>query len=217
MGSHEPENTAVMSDEKQRVITVLDGQSIEQIKAKLKKDSEVHWYALRVTAQHERKLVDKLKEKDFVAFVPTRQEKHRWSDRMKIVEQVLTPQIVFVRNSMSNKNGVFVSHDVKSYVYAPGDNKPSMIPDAKMDDFIRLIDANFDFKLTLPFVGDTVMILEGPLKGLVGDLVKIDGDQQLVVRLNDAFGASVKVDALAIQKVPKGTVSIPSEHVPDRV
>lgn len=189
----------------------------EEILARMKKEREVHWYGLRVSSQHERKLAELLKSKEIEAFVPVRQEKHRWSDRIKKVDQVLTPQIIFVRNSMANKNAVFVTRDVKSYVYAPGENKPSPIPDAKMEDFIRLIDANYDFKMTLPLLGDDVMVLEGPLKGLVGQLVKIDGDQQLIIKLNDAFGAAVKVDPLSVNKVPKGTASVPPEQVPSRV
>lgn len=189
----------------------------EELLERRRKAREVHWYALRVSAQHERKLVEQLKEKDFEAFVPVRQEKHRWSDRMKMVEQVLTPQIIFVRTCMEKKNDVFVSRDIKSFVYAPGDNKPSPIPDVKMADFIRLIDANYNFKMTLPLVGDDVMVLDGPLRGLVGNLVKIDGENQLIIHLNEAFGAQITIDPLSVSKVPKGTMSVPAEQVPNRV
>lgn len=212
MAGNEPKNHRIMPKEIKPIMPTA-----EEIFARMKKEREVHWYGLRVSSQHERKLVELLKSKGIEAFVPVRQEKHRWSDRMKKVDQVLTPQIIFVRNSMANKNDVFVSHDVKSYVYAPGENKPSPIPDAKMEDFIRLVDANYDFKMTLPLLGDDVMVLDGPLKGLVGQLVKIDGDQQLIIKLNDAFGAAVKVDPLSVNKVPKGTASVPPEQVPSRV
>lgn len=188
--------------------------------AKLKKDSEIHWYALRVSSLHERKLVEMLTERKIEAFVPTRKEKHRWSDRMKIVEQVLTPSIIFVRISMARKNEVFVTRDVKSYVYSPGANKPSMITDESMNNFMRLVDSEYEFKITLPLVGDTVMILDGAMRGVVGDLVKVEKGKskpQLVIRLNDAFGATFTIDALSVAKVPKGTKSIPAEHVPDRV
>lgn len=184
---------------------------------KLRKAREVHWYGLRVAAQHERKLVDILKDKGMEAFVPTRKEKHRWSDRIKVVEQVLTPSLIFVRNSMAKRNDVFVTRNVKSYVYAPGGNQPSPIPDAAMEDFIRLIDANYEFKMTLPLVGEDVMVVEGPLTGLVGRLIKIDGNHQFIIRLNDAFGASVPIDPKKVSKVPKGTVSIPSDQVPKRL
>ena len=213
MAGNEPKITRIMP----KTIKSITPTTAELV-AKMKKEKEVHWYALRVSAQHERKLVEMLKKEKIEAFVPVRQEKHRWSDRMKMVEQVLTPQIIFVRNSMDkdHKTKVFITHDVKSYVYAPGDSRPSPIPDAKMEDFIRLVDANYEFKMTLPFLGDTVMVLDGPLKGLVGELVKIDGDQQLIIRLNDAFGAAVKVDPMSVNKVPAGSVSIPPEQVPDR-
>ena len=135
-------------------ITESLSPSAEEVWAKLKKAREMHWYGLRVAAQHERKLVELLKEKRGIeGYVPTRQEKHRWSDRIKIVEQVLTPSIIFVRNCMAKKNDVFVTRDVKSYVYAPGGNTPSPIADNVMMDFIRVIDANYDFKLTLPLGG----------------------------------------------------------------
>lgn len=197
----------------------------EEILAKMKKLKEVHWYGVRVASQHERKLVDMLKEKldkdpTFgvkETYVPIRQEKHRWSDRIKVVDQVLTPSLIFIRTSMEHKNDVFLTRDVKSYVYAPGGNKPCPIADNVMMDFIRIIDANYDFKMTLPLVGEDVMVLEGPLKGVVGQLVKIDGDHQLIIRLNDAFGASVTMDPLSVSKVPKGTVSIPAEHVPSKI
>lgn len=189
----------------------------EELLERRRKAREVHWYALRVSAQHERKLVEQLKEKDFEAFVPVRQEKHRWSDRMKMVEQVLTPQIIFIRTCMEKKNEVFISREIKSFVYAPGENNPAPIPDAKMADFIRLIDANYNFKMTLPLLGDDVMVLDGPLRGLVGNLVKIDGENQLIIRLNDAFGAQITIDPMSVSKVPKGTLSIPAEQVPNRV
>lgn len=212
MACYVPKNTGIMP----KIIKPLT-LTPEELLERRRKAREVHWYALRVSAQHERKLVEQLKEKDFEAFVPVRQEKHRWSDRMKMVEQVLTPQIIFVRTCMEKKNDVFVSRDIKSFVYAPGDNKPSPIPDVKMADFIRLIDANYNFKMTLPLVGDDVMVLDGPLRGLVGNLVKIDGENQLIIHLNEAFGAQITIDPLSVSKVPKGTMSVPAEQVPNRV
>ena len=92
--------------------------SAEEVLAKKRELREEHWYAVAVASQHERKIVETLKSKGKDAYVPVRQEKHRWSDRMKIVDVVLTPQIIFVRNSMDKKNEVFVNHKVKYYIYA---------------------------------------------------------------------------------------------------
>lgn len=191
--------------------------SAEEVLAKKRELREEHWYAVAVASQHERKIVETLKSKGKEAYVPVRQEKHRWSDRMKIVDVVLTPQLIFVRNSMDKKNEVFVNHKVKCYIYAPGENKPCPITDEKMRDFIRLIDKNYEFKLTAPMIGEDVMVLEGPLKGLVGELVRVEDETQLFLRMNDAFGALVKIDAMKVQKVPKGTKSVASENTPKKV
>lgn len=191
--------------------------SAEEVLAKKRELREEHWYAVAVASQHERKIVETLKSKGKEAYVPVRQEKHRWSDRIKIVDVVLTPQIIFVRNSMDKKNEVFVNHKVKCYIYAPGENKPCPITDEKMRDFIRLIDKNYEFKLTAPMIGEDVMVLEGPLKGLVGELVRVEDETQLFLRMNDAFGALVQIDVMKVQKVPKGTKSVASENTPKKV
>jgi len=220
MESNEPKTSGTGTEVTPKKHVLAANQNVDEYMARLRRESEIHWYGLRVSAQHERKLVELLTEKKIEAFVPTRKEKHRWSDRMKVVEQVLTPSIIFVRISMARKTDVFVSRDIKSYVYAPGVSKPSPISDASMDDFMRLVQSEYEFKITLPFVGDTVMVLDGPMRGVVGDLVKIDkGNKkpQLVIKLNDAFGALFTIDAVSVSKVPKGTVSIPAEHVPDRI
>ena len=86
-----------------------------------------------------------------------------------------------------------------------------------MRDFMRLIDKNYEFTLTAPVVGEDVMVLEGPLKGLVGELVKVEAEKQLFLRMNDAFGALVKIDAMKVQRVPKGTKSVASENTPRKV
>lgn len=189
----------------------------EELLAKKKKLREQHWYALSVTVQHERKIVEVLKSKGMEAYVPIRQEKHRWSDRMKIVDIVLTPQIIFVRNSMEKKNEVFVDSNVKWYIHAPGEHNPSPIADNRMRDFIRLIDKNYEFKLSTPMVGEDVMVMEGPLKGLVGELVKVEDEDQLYLQLNNAFGAVMKIDAMKVQSVPKGTPSVMADATPTKV
>lgn len=106
-----------------------------------KSDSEIHWYAVRVTAQWERKLIEMLlrvepitvrshgqevvknplpiiKELDekhgfrFGAYVPIRTEIRQWSDRKKKIDVVQTPGLIFIRTSLKYKNAIYeVSKD----------------------------------------------------------------------------------------------------------
>lgn len=192
--------------------------SAAEYAAQLKKMREVHWYGLHVSAQHERKLVDRfVNEKGMQAYVPVRKEKHRWSDRMKIVEQVLTPSLIFVKNCMANKNAVFIENNVKSYVYAPGKNQPSPIADDKMEDFIRAVGSDYEISIATPSKGDTVMVLDGPMKGLVGEMVRTESKDKITIRLNDAFAVEVKIPSLSVRVVPEGTKSILPEDVPNKV
>lgn len=104
---------------------------------KAKADKVLHWYAVRVTSQWERKLIEMLtriepitkrvkgsdvvknplpiiedlyNSKDhfrFEAYVPIKTEIHQWSDRKKKVEVVQTPGIIFVRANEKYRNKIF--------------------------------------------------------------------------------------------------------------
>lgn len=101
-----------------------------------KKEAEVHWYAARVTGQHERKIVDKLNFSEvaavkkrngeyvtkyplpavkeifeanpyFEAFVPIKKEVHVWSDRKRTVEVVQTPGVIFIRTCLRDRYKIY--------------------------------------------------------------------------------------------------------------
>lgn len=198
--------------------------SAQELSERKKKLKEKHWYALRVHVQQERRLVEIFKTRGYEAFVPIRQEKHRWSDRIKVVDIVLTTGIIFLKTSMDKFVDAFVNKSVKCFINSPGDNKPCPISDECMENFRRMVDKNYEFKLTLPMVGETVMVVDGPLKGLVGVLVKAEPKDamkpnekdKLFVRMNDVFGAVMEIEALKVHVVPKGTKSILPEMIPEK-
>lgn len=166
---------------------------------------ELHWYAIHVTAQHERKVAVGLQALGFETYVPVRRELHRWSDRKKWVDVVLAPNLVFVRLAMCNKMQVYTSRAVQYFICAPGQHQPSIIHDEQMSEFIRMTQTAEKVDLTQQPLqkGDRVRVLEGPLIGCEGELLRLDGETRLVVRLGDMFAATTMISPEQVELVAR--------------
>ena len=174
---------------------------------------EQHWYALMVQAQHERKLVDAIEESedrnfrnwdarrragntgpkdDFVrieTYLPIRKVKKKYSDRMKIVDEIITPGIIFVRLRMADKERVYAdSRYIKMFYYDRIKRMPSVITDDAMRIFREAI-GETDIEMVTPKVGDQVTIMSGPWQGQEGTLIREDGKNRFQVRFAGQYFA----------------------------
>ena len=55
-----------------------------------------HWLAAYVKMHHERKTRDMLNAMGIENFLPVQEEVRRWSDRLKKMERILIPMMIFV-------------------------------------------------------------------------------------------------------------------------
>ena len=116
-------------------------------------------------------------------FVPVQQELHQWSDRRKMVESVLLPMMVFVHVDAKERKEVLSFSTVSRYMVMRGE----IIPDEQMARFRFMLDYSKDVisMNSAPLArGEKVRVIKGPLTGLVGELVTVDGKSKIAVRLN---------------------------------
>ena len=118
------------------------------------------WYVALVRMHHEKKVSEHLDKMGIENFVPVQQEFHQWSDRRKLVTSVLLPMMVFVHVDPKERMEVLSFSTVSRYMVMRGESSPAVIPDEK------------------------VRVIKGPLTGLVGELVNVDGKSKIAVRLN---------------------------------
>lgn len=190
----------------------------EQLQAILrdKKMKEVHWYALFVQGNHERNIAQKLLDREAEnkakptpfqkpvvvekVFVATRKVKRKWSDRVKIVEQVITTGLIFIRMSLDKQKDIYVDPYIKHFLYNRDSRTPAIIPDAQMDAFIRLVAGDEDISMGEPELGDKVRILRGPYEGMTGLLVRKDNGCRFQLRLchNLAFQFNINKEDVAL-------------------
>src|SRR5512142_513597 len=158
-----------------------------------------NWYAVWTRSRHEQVVREQIELKGVEVFLPTITRWSRWKDRKKKIDWPLFPGYLFVRLDPQETLPVRACTGVVSIVSFEG--KPMPIPDFEIDGIRRLIDSDLQFD-PCPFVreGDRVEVVHGPLKGVIGRLVRKGPHARLVLSVDlIAQAVSVTVDASDIQ------------------
>ena len=143
---------------------------------------------------HEKKVSERLDKMGIENFIPVQQELHQWSDRRKMITSVLLPMMVFVHVAPKERMEVLSFSTVSRYMVMRGESSPAVIPDEQMARFRFMLDYSTESVSmnSSPLArGEQVRVIKGPLTGLVGELVNVDGKSKIAVRLNMLGCASV--------------------------
>lgn len=149
------------------------------------------WYAIWTRSRHEKVVEDQLQRRDVEAFLPTIPRWSRWKDRKKKIDWPLFPGYVFARFAAESTLPILKCSGVVSIVSFEG--KPAAIPDFEIDGIKRLVESEIQFD-PCPFVreGMLVEVIHGPLKGVIGRLVRKGSHARLVLSV-DLIGRAVMV------------------------
>jgi len=122
-----------------------------------------------------------------------RRELRQWSDRKKWVETPIINSYVFVHIQMMDYRRVFESNGVISYVSHKG--KAVAIPDREIEAMIRTVESNLSFNVETNVIqkGQTITITSGPLKGITGEVVEIQGNKKFYLNISH-IGYTLVVD-----------------------
>lgn len=165
-----------------------------------------HWFVAYVRSCQERKVADLLAADGVEAYVPIQKERHRWSDRVKIVDRLVLPRMVFIRTTKARRYEIAQEFGgrITGFMSKGGPHNPIIIPDSQMDDF-RFMVSHGQGEVRVEQVplapGDRVEILSGPLKGLRCELAELSGRHCAIVRLGMLGAAGVEVELSQVKKV----------------
>ena len=179
-----------------------DGVSVENVL-----DANKQWFVLRVSYGRIIKAKEFIEAKGLECYVPLRYKEVRKHGKKRIITEPLLSSFLFVYATAEQVDYLLQDKDIKafenrallSYYYdhtshcenAPTKNPPLIIADIAMDNFIRLTSihnphiipvtsVNIKYKL-----GDEVVITEGEFKDIHGRVVRIAGQQRVLVELFD--------------------------------
>jgi transcriptional antiterminator NusG len=159
----------------------------------------LEWFALWTRSRHEKLVRDQLQHKQVEVFLPTITKWSRWKDRKKQVEWPLFPGYCFARFDAAERLPILKCEGVVTIVGIEG--YPSPIPPVEIDSIRQLIDSELAFD-PCPLIKEGMMVevKAGPLKGVVGRLVRKGSHARLVLSV-DLIGqaVSVEVDAADVK------------------
>ena len=144
------------------------------------------WLVAIVRIYHEKKTSERLTKMGIENFLPIQQELHQWSDRRKVIERVLLPMMLFFFFYLHEQKEVLTLSAVSRYMVLRGESTPAVIPDEQMLRFKFMLDyseetISMSSSPLLP--GEKIRVIKGPLAGLQGELVTVNGKSKVAVRL----------------------------------
>ena len=155
--------------------------------------SDPNWYALWTRSRHEQVVREQLEKKQIDAFLPTIAKWSRWKDRKKKIDWPLFPGYCFARFNPDNALAVLKCSGVVSIVSFEG--KPAPIPEYELDSIRLLVSSDLQFD-PCPMIkeGMLVEVVHGPLRGVIGRLMRKDAARARLVLSVDLIGQAVSVE-----------------------
>ncbi len=161
--------------------------------------ASVAWYAVWTRSRHEHVVREQLERKGVEAFLPTITRWSRWKDRKKKIDWPLFPGYCFARFDSRERLPILKCTGVVSIVSF--DSEIVAIPDFEIDGIRRLVESDLQYD-PCPLIREGMMVevVHGPLKGVVGRLIRKGAHARLVLAV-DLIGqaVSVEVDAADVK------------------
>lgn len=138
------------------------------------RETDLCWYAIRVTYGREKKFCAYLAESGFETFVPA------------------VSNLCFVRTTRSSLDSVMLDMGEACparYMWDRATRKPIIVPDKAMEDFIRISRLMADEALYLSDItarlkaGQKVRVTAGPFQGIEGVVMRVKRSRRVVVEL----------------------------------
>lgn len=144
--------------------------------------NDAPWYAIWTRSRAEKAVFDQLVRKNIETFLPTVRRISRWKDRKKEIDWPLFPGYCFARFDPRETLPILKCVGVASIIMFDG--KPAPIEADEIAAIQRLVSTELKFD-PCPFLkeGDPVEVIHGPLKGVVGRLVRKGPQAKLVLSI----------------------------------
>src|ERR1700675_1339358 len=160
----------------------------------------VQWCAVWTRSRHEQVVREQLEKKKIAAFLPTIPRWSRWKDRKKKVDFPLFPGYCFAQFDPAHALPILKCAGVVNIVSFDG--KPAAIPPYELDSIRVLVGSELQFD-PCPLIREGMMVevVHGPLRGVVGRLLRKDAPKARLVLSVDLIGQAVsfEVDAADVK------------------
>lgn len=167
-----------------------------------------NWYVARSQFRHEKKVFDQILSHGVEAFLPVKEEIRQWHDRKKKVQVILTPCILFIYTDKKTLLALSNEYGLKlSFMLDRMDPRKGLlvVPERQMKDFIDFVGVADDtFRLEEEYFyskGDKIIVTSGPMKGMTGELLDVDREKRILVRLDGVLVCSMQMSSDMFERI----------------
>lgn len=151
------------------------------------------WNAIYVSSRQEKKIQERLSSQGIEAYVPLKKTLSQWSDRKKWVATPLISGYVFVRSGEAVKQSILQTQGVVAFVRYNGSE--AVIRQSEIDTLRSIELHGYEISLaTGPLEpGDKITIFQGPLKGMLAQVLEVNNDSTVCAFILEGTGHSFKI------------------------
>jgi transcription antitermination factor NusG len=145
--------------------------------------SSHEWYAIRVKSRCEKMVSEQLQQKGYEPFLPMYWSRRLWTDRVKVLQLPLFGGYLFCRFDIEKRLGILRTPGVVNIL---GRGREPMPVDPRQVEAVRLaISSGQSVKPWASFeVGQRVRVELGPLRGVIGTLLRYKNESQLILQVD---------------------------------
>ncbi len=155
--------------------------------------SKKKWLVFYTKSRAEKKTLELLVKFGFEAWLPTHQVLRQWSDRKKKVEVPLFNAYIFVRDIEANISEILKVPGISWNIRHNGN--PAVLRTSEQETIKRFIDTGLTLAIQATqklLKGQEVKVMDGPLKGLIGEVEANYNEDKLYVTI-DSLGQQILV------------------------
>jgi len=151
----------------------------------MEKGKTFQWHVIYTRSRQEKKLAKVFDEKGIRYYLPLIKTLKQWSDRKKMVEEVLFKSYIFVYVSENEYYKALQNPGAVKYVSIEG--KAVKLTENQIDTIKKTIENKLEFDISTEFFkkGGMVIVESGPLKGATGEIISMSGKKKLLIRINE--------------------------------
>ncbi|SOD99807.1 UpxY family transcription antiterminator [Spirosoma fluviale] len=152
----------------------------------------MNWYILCTKSRKEKSVSKYLEKVGIEAYCPVIRRQHKWSDRIKVVEEPLFANYCFVKVNETDRSKVFVNSGIIKYLYWLG--KPAILAESEIDSIKSVLSQYDHSKITVNDFqsNDKIAIKSGAFINQTGTVLQRQGNN--IVIYMEAIQMCIKIN-----------------------
>ena len=145
-------------------------------------DKDKKWLVVYTKPKHEKMVESDLKKNNYETYLPLLKKRKQWSDRKKWIESPLFRSYIFVKADPKYILYLLKINGIVSIIKFG--KEIAFVREKDLETIKKMITGGYEPKNENYFLkGNPVTVDHGPLKGIVGEVLEVENQNRLVMRI----------------------------------